>query len=439
MKKSIIGLFLVTGLILIDSPVFSQVTKISGQFRPRYEYRHGYNTLMPDGEKAANFISQRTRLNLDHTNKNFRVRFSLQNVGVWGETGTLSRSDINGTAIHEAWGEVFLGDKFAIKAGRQEIIYDDHRIFGSVDWTQQGRSHDAAILKIKPKENCNIDIGAAYNARRESNFKEFYFQNNYKTFQFAHWHRDFNDFGASILILNNGLTYIDIDDTTQNGNSTEKIAFSQTLGTRLTYKSGKFSANGAFYYQMGETTVDTSGDGTMDAPFDLSAIYASADFSVEVADNFTAGAGLEYLSGNEVNTSLSEDGAFKPFYGTNHKFNGWMDYFYVGNHMNSIGLIDVYLPLIYKSGPITATLVVHSFHSPVDLFDVDEDYDETLGTEADLMVGYTISETATIRAGYSHMFATEQMEVLKGGNKDKINNWAWVMLDLKPMFFKQEK
>jgi len=70
-------------------------------------------------------------------------------VGVWGETGTLSKSDINGTAIHEAWGEILFSEKFSIKAGRQEIIYDDHRMFGSVDWAQQGRSHHSQ----KPVKN----------------------------------------------------------------------------------------------------------------------------------------------------------------------------------------------------------------------------------------------------------------------------------------------
>jgi hypothetical protein len=33
------------------------------------------------------------------------------------------------------------------------------------------------------------------------------------------------------------------------------------------------------------------------------------------------------------------------------------------------------------------------------------------------------------------MFATETMEILKGGSRDEINNWAWAMVTFKPTFF----
>ena len=66
-------------------------------------------------------------------------------------------------------------------------------------------------------------------------------------------------------------------------------------------------------------------------------------------------------------------------------------------------------------------------------------YDKNLGTEVDLSLGYAISPSATIKAGYSQMFATSSMGLLKGGNSENTNNWAWVMIDLTPTFFKSEK
>jgi len=33
------------------------------------------------------------------------------------------------------------------------------------------------------------------------------------------------------------------------------------------------------------------------------------------------------------------------------------------------------------------------------------------------------------------MFATETMEVLKGGDKDENNSWTWVMITFKPKLF----
>ncbi|HPE54993.1 MAG TPA: alginate export family protein [Bacteroidales bacterium] len=443
MKKVIINFTLALFITLSSVMAFSQTTEISGQFRPRYEYRHGFKTLIPDGQIGANFVSQRTRINLKYSDQFFRLGFSLQNVGVWGETGTLSIADVNGTAFHEAWGEILFSEKFSMKVGRQEIIYDDHRIFGSVDWAQQGRSHDAAIISIKPKDVCKLDIGFAYNARRESLYKEYYHSTEYRTFQYIHWHRDFNQLGVSVLLLNNGMTYLDMTDTTSIGDPVEKIAYSQTLGTRITYSNERFAANGAFYFQTGKISADTTNDGTMESSRDLSGLYFAGDIKYNFNAGFSAGAGFEYLSGNSMKDPADKDEAFKPFYGTNHKFNGWMDYFYVGNHMQSVGLLDINIPLAYKKNKITVMLIPHFFQSTGDIVGpaadgIFRDYDKYLGTEVDLAISYAISPIASIKAGYSQMFATESMQILKGGNKDNTNNWAWVMIDLKPTFFKFE-
>ena len=198
--------------------------------------------------------------------------------------------------------------KFSIKAGRQEIIYDDQRIFGNVDWAQQGRSHDAVVLKIKPKDECSVDIGFAYNALRESLTKDNYMQNNYKTFQYIHWHRNFGDFGASILFLNNGMPWINQKDTTGAGVAKEKVAYSQTIGPRVTYKKDKFSANAAFYYQMGKKAILNSNTGGSDTTMKMGAMYFAIDAAFQVVENFSVGLGLEYLSGNDEKEIADNDG-----------------------------------------------------------------------------------------------------------------------------------
>lgn len=444
MKKITIFISILAMLLLAVVSGYSQVTEISGQFRPRYEMRHGYGTLIPDGVQAANFISQRSRLNLKFSNDDFRVGFSLQNVGVWGETGTLRTSDVNGTSVHEAWGQFIFSQKVALKVGRQEIIYDDHRIMGSVDWAQQGRSHDAAVLTIKPKEECSLDIGIAYNAMSQSYFKQYYTINNYKALQYAHWHRNFDGLGVSILFLNNGMPWISGVDTTETGNPKEKIAYSQTIGTRVTYKKEKFKANAAFYYQTGKVTKDTTGDGTAESTKKISAIYFALDASYKFSTEFTAGLGFEYLSGNSMKDPSDKDQAFKPLYGTNHKFNGWMDYFYVGSFMNSVGLLDIYIPVSYKKDKFSAGFNVHMFRSASDIYAMGsdgnmKDYSSVLGTELDFVFGYAIVPNAVLKAGYSQMFATESMQVLKDGNFSNTNNWAWIMIDFKPTFFKSDK
>lgn len=444
MKKVAYVIPILVVFMMITTISFAQVTELSGQFRPRYEMRHGFGKLIPDGFQAANFISQRSRLNLKFSNETFKVGFSIQNVGVWGETSTLRLSDVNGTSVYEAWGQLLINEYLALKVGRQEIIYDDQRIFGSVDWAQQGRSFDAAVLSITPQENSKFDVGFAYNARKQTLYKENYYQNNYKALQYIHWHGNFDAIGVSFLALNNGLTWIDGTDTTDNGTSKEKIAYSQTIGARVTYKGNAFKANAAFYYQTGKVTVDTSNDGTNESTGKLDAMYFAIDASYAVCDQFSVGVGVEYLSGNSMKDPADKDQAFKPLYGTNHKFNGWMDYFYVGSHMKSVGLLDIYVPLKFKKDKFSAALIPHFFQSAGDIYSTDsdgnmKDFSKSLGTEVDLVVGYAVAKNAVVKLGYSQMFATESMQVLKGGNYENTNNWAWVMIDFKPTFFKSDK
>ncbi len=428
MKKIYFSFFLTAIFAFLAGDIMAQTVKISGELRPRYEMRHGYKSLFPDDAKAANFVSQRTRLNAFYGNDIFKVGFSFQDVRVWGDVGQLNQSDVNGTSIHEAWGEVFFTSNFSLKVGRQEIVYDDHRIFGSVGWAQQARSHDAAIFKIKAADNHKIDIGLAYNANGETLLKQDYAQNNYKTFQYGWYHGNFGKVGLSFLILNNGMAYMDNSDTAK---IVEKIAFSQTIGPRLSYNGDKIKFNVAVYYQGGKNSSNT----------DLSAIYAAADVSLGLGKGFGLGLGGEYLSGTATKEKGSgKDKSFAPFYGTNHKFNGWMDYFYVGNHGGDVGLVDIYLPIKYKNKKFSAAIISHYFMSAATVTDLNlnKDYDSGLGVELDLTVGYALTKSMVIAAGYSQMFATETMQLLKGGNHKNTNNWAWLMLTFKPTFFEKK-
>ncbi|MCK5677075.1 MAG: hypothetical protein KAH72_01175, partial [Flavobacteriaceae bacterium] len=116
---------------------------------------------------------------------------------------------------------------------------------------------------------------------------------------------------------------------------------------------------------------------------------------------------------------------------------GWMDYFYVGSHMSSVGLIDINMPLIYKKDKFSAILAPHFFSSNGNVYDPlnRKDADAYLGTEIDLALGYKLYKNVMFNAGYSMMFATDTMELLKGGSEAESNNWAWVMITFKPNFF----
>ncbi|GAA4323634.1 alginate export family protein [Mucilaginibacter gynuensis] len=152
----------------------------TGQLRPRGEIRDGYGTLKPKDNKAAAFISQRTRLTLNYKYSKLIFQASVQDVRLWGQdASTISPADGNKLALHEAWAELILSNKkdtsfknspfdyFAIKIGRQELSYDDDRLLGNSDWLQQARRHDALIFKLL-NNGWQADVGLAFNQSSEA-------------------------------------------------------------------------------------------------------------------------------------------------------------------------------------------------------------------------------------------------------------------------------
>lgn len=397
---------------------FAQNFEISAEIRPRFEYRHGYKTLTVDSLDAASFVSQRTRLNFAYGSEKINAYLSLQDVRVWGDVPTLNSADNNGTSIHEAWAELLLTPEFSLKLGRQEISYDDQRIFGAVGWAQQARSHDAVLAIYKPNVNNHFELGLAINATSESLFETNYALNNYKSMQYVWYHINLSPVELSFLALNNGLAYME--------NDKQEVDYNQTFGTHATMAKNQLKAEASVYFQTGKI-----------ANQNVQAYNASLNASYSFTNGLKPGLGVEYLSGTDMNATNSNIKSFNPWYGTNHKFNGLMDYFYVGNHINSVGLIDVYANITYTKNKFSVSVIPHMFNSAATVTNaLNEDMDDYLGTELDMSVTYKWTKDVSFQAGYSQMFATETMEVLKGGNANATNNWAWVMITIKPSLFK---
>lgn len=406
---------------MLSQTTFAQEFGIDLQLRPRVEYRHGFKTLIPDATDAATFVSQRSRLNFKYGSEKLNAFISLQNVRVWGDVNTLSNKDINGTAVHEAWASFKLDSEFSFKMGRQEIIYDDSRIFGNVDWAQAGRSHDAFIATYQPNAKNRLDIGLALNEEDETLFQKNYDVNNYKSFQYAWYHTSFENVNLSLLALNTGFAFDD--------NGVQEVDYNQTLGGFVSFDKNQLKGDVSVYFQTGKI-ADRS----------LSAYDLAANLYYQAGPEFTLGVGAELLSGTDMDSTSDKLNSFNPLFGTNHKFNGWMDYFYVANHINSVGLLDISVPLKYQKEKVTLQLVPHFFSAAANVVDeLGIKQDNYLGTEIDFSFGYKIAENIDFQLGYSHMFATESMQVLKGGNHKNTNNWAWAMFVFKPKLFTSTK
>jgi hypothetical protein len=68
LKISVLGL-----ITVISTNSYSQELDVNLQIRPRYEYRNGYKTLLPKGQKGTSQTSQRSRLNFNYKQEQLSV------------------------------------------------------------------------------------------------------------------------------------------------------------------------------------------------------------------------------------------------------------------------------------------------------------------------------------------------------------------------------
>ena len=408
MKRNIF-LILLAGMLFFLPEVHGQFI-LSGEFRPRTEFSRGYKSLAVEDQKMSTATAQRTRLNAIYATDVVKTKLVLQDVRYWGNQPQLVANEDYATSIHEAWAEITLAENFSLKAGRQELVYDDHRIFGNVGWAHQARSHDLALFKIENEIKLHFGIAHHENADITNNF--YNGPDAYKDLQFLWFNKTWEKTGLSLLFLNNGVPVFVSAQKQEN-------RYSQTLGGRITQSLEKINLAANFYYQTGELPSWQK--------------ISAFNFLLEVSMQNGITAGFEHLSGNSYDKT-DKNYAFTPFYGTNHKFNGFMDYFYVENHINSVGLNDVYLKYGYKKEKFGFNGHLHYFASAGK---ISADAKNYLGTEVDLGISYAIQPNALLSAGWSVMFAGESMELLKGGDHTVGQHWGYFMLSVIPTFFKQ--
>ncbi|MEL1239717.1 alginate export family protein [Flavobacterium flavipallidum] len=412
----IIGLSFIA---MISLGTYAQELDANLQFRPRYEYRNGFKSPMSNGEDATSFVSQRSRLNLNFKQEKLKAKLTLQNIRSWGDVSTTATADKNGVAVFEAWAQYDFSPNWSARFGRQVISYDNQRILGEIDWIQQGQSHDAALFSFHPK-NHQLDLGFAMNANAENLVApKTPYTTNYKSMQYAWYHTQFGKINTSLLLLNTGYEF-------EKSVGNLEVDYKQTFGTYLVFKDKKWDSNLGLYGQTGKNFNNN-----------VSAWYAGANLGYALTDAFKASLGYEFLSGKDQdNTSLTVK-SFSPIFGTNHAFNGFMDYFYVGNHQNSVGLQDAYLKLNYSLKKWQFTLTPHVFNAPNTVLNAsNEKMDSYLGTEIDFTLGYAVQKDIMVSAGYSQMFASATLERLKNvTDAGNTNNWAWVMISFNPKLF----
>lgn len=433
---------------LVPARLMAQLT-LSGQVRTRTELRDGFGSPLAKNQNAAFFTSQRTRLSVGY--EGYRTKFfvAVQDVRVWGQdASTINRgtsADLNGLMLHEAWAEIDLldtattktGHALSLKIGRQELLYDDSRLLGNLDWLQQARRHDAALFRYEAN-GIKAHLGAAYNQNREATAWQIYngvpsgypagtngIGTAYKSLQFLYLGKKLKQGTASFLVVKDDFNRYSLDST--KAKLWQEGTWSRvTMGPYLTNKIGKnldFTASA--YWQTGK---DKDGKSLNASTFSISTTY-------KVHPNFTVGPGVDYLSGNAPGDTRSH--RFDPLYGTPHKFWGQMDYFYVANGFGPGGLVNYYLKSAFTiTKKLTGTADYHIFKSPNEMSVGDKPLaSKSLGSEFDLILNYKILPAAGIQLGYAHYFSTSTLAVVKSvANARDGANWAYLMINVAPKF-----
>lgn len=420
-------------------PSAAQLT-LSGQVRTRTEFRDGQGAPPPLGAKPAFFTSQRTRLGFGYSMYRLKFGITAQDVRVWGQdVSTINRTtaqDLNGLMLHEAWAEIRLTDTTVknkalyLKIGRQELVYDDQRLLGNLDWLQQARRHDAALLKYETK-TWTVHLGAAFNQNRELQSGTLYnstppgsYTSNtnggsmYKSLAFLYAGKKLAKGAVSFLALNDNFNQYHTDGaaTKVYDSSTWSRA---TTGLYFTDNFNKVSVTASAYYQFGKTGAGQK----------LSAWLLSGAAGYAFGKKVTAGAGVDLYSGGSSGVTSN---AFDPLYGTPHKFAGLIDYFYAGSPFGRNGLVDYYVRSKYKaSESFSLSAGVHQFNTAAKVSGYTQ---KSLGQEVDLVANYALTKQIGFEAGYARYFTTDLLaspSVKNIVNAKPQANWAYVMINVK--------
>ena len=480
MKSPIkILLLLSCSILLLAGNLKAQFT-ISGEFRPRLEYRDGYSKLRDSSQTGYPTILGRNRLNFDYRNDQFTAKFSLQQAYVFGENNyssdTITRNTVN---MYEGWFRYSFTKNFAIKIGRTELIYDDARLFGNSNWSPKGATHDVGILQWEtPAKGYRGDLGFAINnTAPASAFLATYPLKGYKYMGYLYEQKKFfkEKLVVSLLAVMdvfqkpNSVTTTKTTrkDTLWVTNSSHDtigktiISTTTTASATTTYPTqlyGRFTVGGTAAYTWKNLKIFLSGyyqAGKFNDGRTINAGLFGGYASYKVVKPLTLLVGYDWMSGNDYSNTTglkTKSTAFSTLYGTSHGFYGYMDMFSAQvTSGNSPGLTDLYgraTVLFSEKASLEATwrmLGIAKGYIPATVKKTGDlpyaPVTKSLGSEIDLMFGYKPISNLEINAAYCFFLPTSTMEKLNGlkTGTSKWAQYAYIMLTYKPTFFNSDK
>jgi hypothetical protein len=405
--------------------VFGQVS-IDAEFRPRTEYRQGFRKPLADTLQQGFVTLQRTRLSVDYKSKVLNARISLQDARIWGNSDT--KTNASKIEINEAWFEYLVTSGLSFQAGRQALNYDDKRLFSSPVWSNTGTSHDALLIKYRSPA-IQIHMGAAYNNTKDtlSDYQYGYTpKQNYKTLNYIWLSRE--------LYKGLNLSAIGVIDGFQKKTNAQIVYGRYTYGGNLVFDrdSSKIGFSVTAYKQSGIDPNKAYGNSYAK----LNAYLLAGKITYKANKYLVSSVGMDYYSGSATDIETSKSNTFNRLYGAPHSFNGYMEYFQT---LPTQGLIDYYLNINSQiSSRFSSEIALHSFSFDKDFLYKKVKVEKNLGTELDITLKYNVSKEISFQGGYSYYFnsgSTTKYYKMYGVDIHA-SQWAYVMLTVKPNFYK---
>lgn len=294
----------------------------------------------------------------------------LYNDTINGKTEYPVVADPDGTEVNQAYLNYEFMPGTSIRGGRRQMVLDDARFIGDVDWRQNSQTYDGVDLVSSGLMNTKLYYGWMYQVNRV--FGEDSPNDKYNSQ--LHLFNVNHTLGASHLT---GFTYLlDLDNSDTSSSASYGFRFDgiQDLSSNL-----KLIYDTSYAYQQDYA----------DNPEDIQANYIHALLGLGF-DPVTVAGGIEVLG--------SDDGAsaFQTPLATLHKFNGWADKFLV---TPDTGLEDAYARVSFKMDSLGSVFrdsvfstIFHDFNSNQDSLHYGTEWDflwtKKINTEYELLLKY---------------------------------------------------
>ena len=266
-----------------------------------------------------------------------------------------------------------------VKAGRQKIVYNNHRFIGNVGWRQMEQTFDAAGIVNRTLGNSDFKFAFVRNVRtitsQNVNMASpllnlgYTFPGIGKLSAYGYW-LDYDDdrnsgpFSFAFSTQTYGIRFNGSTSVVENLN----LFYTAEYAYQADYKNNPGNYNANYFHFIGGIKIPKAGAGFSD---------------------ITAKTGWEYLgsdNGIGLQTPL----------GTNHAFLGWADQFLV---TPPDGVVDLYGALGATFWGVNLLGVYHQF----DAAEGSEDY----GHEIDAQVTKKFGEHYSLMAKYANYFAND--------------------------------